>query len=82
MCFFPRLDLTCEQALNLGDIVKSRLARGTREETRKRVAGVEKGDFYFPLSLAASPLAQIGELACRLASIRLFFTRVEALVKL
>ena len=58
VCFFPRLDLTCEQALNLGDIVKSRLARGTREETRKRVERVEKGDFSFPRSLAASPLAR------------------------
>ena len=28
--------LACEQALHLGDIVKSRRARGTREETRKR----------------------------------------------
>ena len=58
VCFFPRLDLTCEQALNLGDIVKSRLARGTREETRKRVVGVEKGDFSFPRSLAPSPLVR------------------------
>ena len=44
--------VACEQALHLGDIVKSRRARGTREETRL-------------LSRLAS-LAQIGELARRL----------------
>ena len=44
--------VACEQALHLGDIVKSRRARGTREETRV-------------LSRLAS-LAQIGELARRL----------------
>ena len=31
--------LACEQALPLGDIVKSRRTRGTREETRKRETG-------------------------------------------
>ena len=31
-----RLALACEQALHLGDIVKSRRTRGTREETRKQ----------------------------------------------
>ena len=41
--------LACEQALPLGDIVKSRRTRGTREETRKRGTG---GRY-----LAASPLA-------------------------
>ena len=46
--------LACEQALHLGDVVKSRLARGTREDTRKRV-------------LARLALhAQTGELARRL----------------
>ena len=33
--------LACEQALPLGDIVKSRRTRGTREETRKR--GTKRG---------------------------------------
>ena len=46
--------LACEQALHLEDVVKSRRARGTREETRKRV-------------LARLALhAQTGELARRL----------------
>ena len=31
-----RLVLACEQALHLGNIVKSRRVRGTREETRKQ----------------------------------------------
>ena len=34
--------LACEQALHLWDIVKSRRARGTREETPKRGAGKGK----------------------------------------
>ena len=40
------LDITvaCEQALHLGDIVKSTRARGTREETRLRGAGKRKGE--------------------------------------
>ena len=33
------VEIACEQALHLGDIVKSRCATGTREETRKRGAG-------------------------------------------
>ena len=45
--------LACEQALPLGNIVKSWRAGGTREETRKRWTG---GRY-----LAASPLARIGE---------------------
>ena len=45
----PLSDLTtfliaCEQALHLGDIVKSTRARGTREETRLRGAGKRKGE--------------------------------------
>ena len=46
--------LACEQALHLGDVVKSRRARGTREETRERV-----------LARLALP-AQTGKLARRL----------------
>ena len=34
--------LACEQALHLWDIVKSRRARGTREETPKRQVGKRK----------------------------------------
>ena len=37
------LTIACEQALHLGDIVKSTRARGTREETRLRGGGEEKG---------------------------------------
>ena len=33
-----KYDIACEQALHLGDIVKSTRARGTREETRLRSA--------------------------------------------
>ena len=33
------MKLACEQALHLGDIVKSGSARGTREEMRKRGSG-------------------------------------------
>ena len=36
--------VACEQALHLGDIVKSTRARGTREETRLRGAGKRKGE--------------------------------------
>jgi len=36
--FQAKSQVACEQALHLGDIVKSRRARGTREETRKREA--------------------------------------------
>ena len=53
-----------EQALHLGDIVKSRRAGGTRGETRKRGAG----EFLSlaPRVFAARSLAQMGELARRL----------------
>ena len=37
--------LACEQALPLGDIVKSRRTRGTREETRKRGTQGEGGGY-------------------------------------
>ena len=40
--------LACEQALPLGDIVKSRRTRGTREETRKW--GTEGGGGAVPRS--------------------------------
>ena len=46
----------CEQALHLGDIVKSELARGTREETRKRGAGRRE--------LARSRAARPNKTAC------------------
>ena len=36
--FFSVVNIACEQALHLGDIVKSTRARGTREETRLRGA--------------------------------------------
>ena len=42
---------SCEQALHLGDTLKSRRARGTREETLKRGAGEKKHSL--PRSLAA-----------------------------
>ena len=52
--------LAWEQALHLGDIVKSTRARGTREETRQRGAARSR-------VLAQLPsLAQIGELARKL----------------
>ena len=35
--------IACEQALHLGDKLKTRRARGTREETRKRGMGVGWG---------------------------------------
>ena len=50
-CFFAVI-VACDQALHLGDILKSSCARGTQEEIRV-------------LSLLAS-LTQIGELARRL----------------
>ena len=50
--YFFAVIVACEQALHLGDILKSSRARGTREEIRV-------------LSRLAS-LAQIGELARRL----------------
>ena len=37
-CKFVGVSLTWEQDLHLGDSVKSRRARGTREETRSRAA--------------------------------------------
>ena len=53
--------ISCEQALHLGDKVKTGRARGTREETRKRGVGV------VGVALARlSSFAQIGELARRL----------------
>ena len=48
--------LACEQALPLGDIVKSRRTRGTREETQKRGTGGGGGGWWWRY-LAASPLA-------------------------
>ena len=52
--------LACEQALPLGDIVKSRRTRGTREETRKRETGNGTSRLRRSLSRLAS-LARIGE---------------------
>ena len=55
--------LACEQALPLGDIVKSRRTRGTRgtrEETRKRETGSGTSRLRRSLSRLAS-LARIGE---------------------
>ena len=52
----PILFLACKQALHLWDIVKSRRARGTRKETRKRGLGKRKA---FP-----QPLAQLNRRAC------------------
>ena len=51
--------LACEQALHLWDIVKSRRARGTREETPKRGAGdgVEKGELGMIALLSSAPRA-------------------------
>ena len=56
--------LACEQALHLGDIVKSTRARGTREETQLRRTRLQ-GPLAPPSRLRRS-LAQIGELARRL----------------
>ena len=52
--------MACEQALLLGDIVKSRRARGTRKETRKRGLGERKA---FP-----QPLARLNRRACSQAT--------------
>ena len=53
-CKLVRFYVACGQALQLGDIVKSRRARGTREETRMRGAEERKEslqrsliDFHF-----------------------------------
>ena len=60
-------NLACEQALHLGDIVKSTRARGTRDETRLRLRGAPRG-FAARSRVRArlASLAQIGELALRL----------------
>ena len=52
-----------------GDIVKSRCARGTREETRKRGVGLgrEASATRSRVLARLAPLGQIGELARRLA---------------
>ena len=64
----PILFLACKQALHLWDIVKSRRARGTRKETRKRGLGKRKA---FPQPLAQSSRSSIGELARRLFSFQI-----------
>ena len=51
------LSLACEQALHLGDIVKNRRPRGTREETRKETRKRGAGERKAPLSLARSRAA-------------------------
>ena len=63
LCSDVILLLACEQALHLGDVVKSRHARGTREETRKRGAG-ERTEGFSRGTLHS--LVQIGQLARRL----------------
>ena len=65
--FQAKCPVACEaeQALHLGGIVKSRRARGTREETRKRGAA-PRGFAARWRVLRLASLAQIGELACRL----------------
>ena len=56
----------CGQTLHLGDVVKIRHARGTREETRKQGA-VPRGFAARSRVLALlDSLAQIGKLARRL----------------
>ena len=63
--------ISCEQALHLGDKVKTGRARGTREETRKRGVGVGGGWAGVALARLAS-FAQIGELARRLVRLGLY----------
>ena len=58
--------LACEQALHLGDIVKSTRARGTREETRLRGAAPRGFAARSRVRARLASLAQIGELAHRL----------------
>ena len=67
----PILFLACKQALHLWDIVKSRRARGTRKETRKRGLWERKA-FPQPLArLSRGSIDSIGELACRLFSFQI-----------
>ena len=60
------VSIACMQALHLGDIVKSRRARATREETRKR--GTAPRGFAARSRVLArlDLLAQIEELPCNL----------------
>ena len=58
--------LACEEALHLGDIVKSRRARGTREETRKR-------EYCSLAPSRAARFARLKRRACSQASAGLYF---------
>ena len=65
--------IVCQQALHLGDFVKSTHARGTREEKRQRVVGIEDG-------FAACPpfLTRLASLAQMKSLLEGKFTTVEA----
>ena len=68
--------IACGQALHLGDIVKSRRVRGTREETRKQGVRVERISSSSRVFAVRSrvlarlgSLTQIKELAHRLCNV-------------
>ena len=64
--FQAKCPVACEQALHLGDSVKGRRARGTREKTRKRGAASRGFATRWRVLGRLASLAQIGELARRL----------------
>ena len=65
--------IVCQQALHLGDFVKSTHARGTREEKRQRGVGIEDG------FAACTPfLARLAYLAQMKSLLAGKFTTVEA----
>ena len=64
--------IVCQQALHLGDFVKSTHARGTREEKRQRGTGIEGG------FAACTPfLARLASLAQMKSLLAGKFTSVE-----
>ena len=68
---FPEQRLVIEP-IHLGNIMKSKRARGTREEKLKRGAGERKESLQRSLlssALRLASLAQIGELTLRLSSV-------------
>ena len=75
-CFITEWRLTCEQALHLGDIVKSRRARATRDEMLKPEAWKRKAPrgygAHSRVLAQLALLAQIRELACRLSGDTMF----------
>ena len=65
--------IACQQALHLGDFVKSTHARGKREEKRQRGAGVEGG-----FAVCTRLLARLASLAQMKSLLARKFTTGEA----